>query len=151
MCTTIQNFQLITDYHARSYYASHFRLLSENIPTLGGDIEVLVLFLKFVTANMTIPPLGLAENKKIKVEYLPESAVLPDADACFSYLKLPIRHNDMQVLRLCQMHVDIVKTCVQLIWRTINGIFIERHTAPMQCINGMFSSAVAFTYMLIFN
>jgi hypothetical protein len=94
VCTTIQNFQLITDYHAQSYYASHFRLLSENIPTLGGDIEVLVLFLKFVTANMTIPPLGLAENKKIKVEYLPESAVLPDADACFSYLKLPIKHND---------------------------------------------------------
>ena len=43
---------------------------------------------------MAIPPLGLAENKKIKLEYLPESAVLPDADACFSYLKLPVRHKD---------------------------------------------------------
>ena len=54
---------------------------SENVPALGGNIAIPCLLLKFATARMTIPVLGL--SPKIRIEYLPFSAILADANSCF--------------------------------------------------------------------
>jgi len=65
---------------------------AEDIPAMGGDVTILVLLMKFVTAKARIPLLGL--TPKIQIAYLSGNAVLPDANSCFHILKLPTKHGD---------------------------------------------------------
>jgi hypothetical protein len=66
----------------------------EDIPAMGGQVPILVLLMKFITACTRIPILGL--EPKITIEYL-QSKDLADANSCFHILKLPTRYaNDYQ-------------------------------------------------------
>ena len=71
-----------------------FWFILEDIHALGGNVEVLRLLLKFVSATMSVPPLGL--KRLISIEFLPDDTALPDADTCFFILKLPIKHEDFE-------------------------------------------------------
>ena len=65
---------------------------TEFIPVLSQEIPVLNLLMKFCTAHVEVPPLGLAS--KISVLYGNSEMTMPDSDACFNNLKIPIKYTD---------------------------------------------------------
>ena len=55
-----------------------------------SDIPTLTAFLEFSTGHSSIPSLN---DPKIKIEFLDESKVMLEAEACFSILYLPIKYD----------------------------------------------------------
>ena len=76
--------------------ALHYFIFSlfRRYPSIGVDVPVLNLLLKFVTTNLHIPPTGL--NRKISVKFLQPKESLPDAKSCFNILLLPTIHSNTE-------------------------------------------------------